>query len=126
MITYISIGLAIISLGICIRYPIFKQKRKLLKVVNNSKKTHNFVFFLLYHNLYKEFMNNLKNDCGIKSIDIWLNHTNKTYYITEAFKWDETKQGYEYWYKYNMLWNKQFKKRRTNIKELYILINRNL
>ena len=116
MITYIIIGLSIIILGIVLRYPIFSQKRKLLKIVNNSKKTHNFIFFLLYHNIYKEFIYNLKQDCGIESIDIWLNHTHKSYFITEAFNWNDTKQGYQYWYNYNMLWNKKFKKRITNVK----------
>ena len=48
--------------------------------------------------------------------------------ISEAFEWDKTKQGYQYWYDYNKIWITQFKQKRIYLKDVInlIKIKRNL
>lgn len=99
----------------------FRKKQKLLKLVENDKKLKKFIYFLLTTELYKDFIHQLHKKHKIKEIDIWIKTTSESYLISEAFKWNDTLQGYDFWYGINLLWNKQYK-----YKDIEFLLVKNL
>lgn len=127
ILTYVTIGLFIISVGVLIALPFFRRKQDLLNIVYSSEKNYNFIYFLLYNNIFNDFITNLEKQKNIKLLSLWIKHTSNIYYITEAFNWFETKQGYSFWYSVNKQWISIFKHRKSNLKEiLYLIKKRNL
>lgn len=110
--TYLVLGIiTIMILGIWLYIPKIMTKQKLLNLIDKNKFFLRFIFFLIKTNTYKEFVKNLYNYRKIKDLETYFRYTDKRYYISEAFIWDDTKQGYEYWFIKNNKWNKEYIKK---------------
>lgn len=107
----VTFVLSIIILRMAFSYAFLCEKRRILKLVENNKKLKNFIYFLLSTNTYSNFIYHLYKEHNIRKIDIWIKTTNESYLISEAFKWSNTMQGYDFWYETNLLWNRDFKHR---------------
>ena len=91
---------SILGLGILFIFPFFRKKRKLLRIVEKHKYLYIFVYFLIKNNAYKAYTSNLRHHT-IESIYLTYNGL---YLISEAFIWDDTNEGFEYWSKLNNSW----------------------
>lgn len=99
----------LIIIPFLIKRVFFSRKQKLLKLVEKNKKLQKFLYFLLVENYYKIFISHLKSFHSIIHIEKWIKHTNEPYYISEAFIWNNTRQGYEYWNEANKKWISYYK-----------------
>lgn len=69
-----------------------------------------FLKFLKDNNIYNKFINNCKKDKEFKE-KYWHNladfskNLNRHNYMTRAFMWDKTKEGSNFWSRYNSDWN---------------------
>lgn len=107
--TYLVLGIiTIMILGILIYIPKIMTKQKLLNLIDKNKFFLRFIYFLLITKTYKEFIKNLYKYHKIKDLETWFLYTDKRYYISEAFVWSDTEQGYEYWFIKNNKWNKNY------------------
>ena len=97
----IIIGL-VLGLGVFFILPIFSKKKKLLRLVEKHKDLYIFVYFLIKNKTYKVYIDNLK-PCTLETMYLTYNGL---FLISEAFIWDNTKQGFEYWSSLNKLWIK--------------------
>ena len=68
--------------------------------------TQLFIRFLKPHNIYHLFIYNIKNRGNIgwcydiKSISIYKPY----YFVDDAFKWSDTKEGFDFWSDINIKW----------------------
>lgn len=68
--------------------------------------TQLFIRFLKHHNIYHLFIYNIKNRGNIgwcydiKSISIYKPY----YFVDDAFKWSDTKEGFDFWSDINIKW----------------------
>lgn len=121
---YVLLGILIIGGWFITHF--FRRKFKLLNILKNNVEDLNFLYFLLKNNLYEKFISNLNKEKNIKHIYIWCKHTKNTYYISEAFNWNETNEGYDFWYKNNLLWVTRFKNLNVTLADLELLMKYNL
>ena len=96
----------VLGVGIFFICPYFKQKSKLLSYVENDKYFYIIVYFLLKEKAYNNFIGNLKN----KDLYLWYRTYFDSYIFSEAFDWNETKQGYDYWFNLNKKWLDTYQK----------------
>lgn len=97
---WFSIISFILCMGIFHIYPYFRKKSKLLSYVEKDEYFYIIVFFLIKEKAYKNFINNLKE----KDLFEWYKMYYDTYIFSEAFNWNDTKQGYQYWFDLNKKW----------------------
>ena len=110
MIYYIIIGF-VLGVGVFFIFPFFSKKRKLLRIVEKHKYLYIFVYFLVKNKAYKAYTSNLNNT----TIETMYLTYNSIYLISEAFIWDDTKQGLEYWEDLNKLWVKSLPNLTNNL-----------
>lgn len=72
--------------------------------------------FLIEHNIKSSFVKNLKYQKKCSLIDLML-FVHPNIYISEPFLWDETKEKYEYWNRYNTLWMEYLKNKLKSLSE---------
>lgn len=84
--------------------------------LNKEDIINEFYSFLVYYNCYDKFFNNI--ECNIHDI-IDENTNNCINFISEAFSWSESTEGFNYWYNKSFLWTNHCKKNIYNNKLLY-------
>ena len=109
-------------MGIFHIYPYFRKKSKLLSYVEKDEYFYIIVFFLIKEKAYKNFINNLKE----KDLFEWYKMYYDTYIFSEAFNWNDTNEGYDFWYKNNLLWVTRFKNVNITLADLELLMKYNL
>lgn len=128
---YIIGIMLMINLGALLyKHPFFNQKSNLLRIVDKGKKINYFIYFLIHHNCYKQFISNLYKYRKINDIELWSKYFNEKFFISEAFIWNDTKEHYDYWFNLNKLWlnsiiNNNFELYRIDKYDLAILIKNN-
>ena len=64
-----------------------------------------FVDFLRIHNAYHTYISNIKYDAeNGNNIQGFFRETPKACYISNAFNWSQTSQGFKYWSNISKLW----------------------
>ena len=63
-----------------------------------------FINFLKRFNAYDEFINNLTVQEEFSSLDQLFHNSETCDWIDDAFWWDKTPEGYEYWESLDNLW----------------------
>lgn len=109
ILTYAAISLFIIIVGLCIIIPYFSAKKKLLNYINNDEHFKTFIFFLVVKDLYKPYIRNIKQKSRYEDLLYIAENVNPIHYIALPFIWAETKEKYDYWREYNMLWVMKYK-----------------
>lgn len=72
---------------------------------NNINLCEKFEQFLLDNNIFSQFCSNIL----IKDSMLLYEYCEKThpqYYISRAFAWSYTKEGYDFWLKVNIKWDR--------------------
>ena len=63
-----------------------------------------FINFLKILKAYDEFINNLEVQEEFSSLEQLFNNSNVYDWINDAFWWDKTPEGYEYWESLDNFW----------------------
>ena len=84
--------------------------------LNKEDIINEFYNFLKHYDCYGKFLNNI--DCDIYDI-IDENTNNYINFISEAFSWSQSPEGFNYWYNRSFLWIDHCKKNIYNNKLLY-------
>ena len=68
-----------------------------------------FIDFLIENDIFDKYVTNTEThwDGGFKDVDEFLNKRSPTTYITAAFRWLTTPEGYEYWKVINTTWREK-------------------
>lgn len=84
--------------------------------LNKEDIINEFYNFLKRYDCYDNFLNNI--DCKIYDI-IYKNIYDCIHFISRAFYWSQSTEGFDYWYKISCLWERHCKKFIYNNKLLY-------
>jgi|WetSurMetagenome_2_1015567.scaffolds.fasta_scaffold33332_5 hypothetical protein len=73
-------------------------------------KKEDFIQWLKDHHAYSNYINSYtpynNNNANLNK---WIDKTQSSYLISNAFIWQDSKQGHKYWSRLNKLWKKYVK-----------------